>query len=934
MIDNHRETVPGSLSDPFPPDQPLLLPKLQIPRLQSSLVLRSRLLAHLDAGLERKLCLISAPAGFGKTTLVCQWIAGRSAQAHPPQVSWLSLDEGDNDPFRFWRYLILACRIFDRNVGSSSLPVLEAASNSGLHSWHANLAQPSSQALLDSFLHEISLISTPSVLVLEDYHLITTPSIHEAVTKLLEHLPASLHLCLLTRSDPPLPLAKLRLRDDLVELHAVDLSFSHEETREFLQKSIQHAVPEEVVSRLETRTEGWGAGMRLLVLALQRKDSQPQIDEFLASYSGSYRHLLEFFITEVLEVQPESVQDFLLRTSLLARLTGPLCDAITGRDDSRRLLKRLERAGLFLQPLDDSGEWYRYHALFAEAARHEARSRLGGEVISHCYLQASGWYEQNGMLPEAVDASLAAGEFPQAARLIERLAEMPDRHERQGLFTLQRWLEMLPGAVLRAHPALCFLYANALVFLSITNRLPQEKLKRVEEVLQMAEEGWKAVENLPGLGEVFAFHALLAFRQGESLRASDLARRSLGWLPAGVEYASSRVICLSLMGHEKLQNGDFEPARQKFLEALALTEASGNIPGKRVMLQSLGELCLGRGELDRAAGYFRLVLSLAGEDITDRVNALLGLARASYERNDLEGVEKASDEILQTASQYSDEILHGRSSLLVARLLRARGQVQEARDLLQDLFTQLEASGPAHLSREVMASLVDLRLTLGEIAGARRWLADQDRRDDAIPYLLRGTEALLTARAWTLLGEYEKSLQVLDEWMEIAHRMDHPGMILNILLLKSLCFRASGQPQGAKALILQALPMAQGEGYRRLFLDHGAPAMSVLRSVISEVRHPPLLTYLRSLLDAFASAPGEPASPEAESALVELFSSQELRVFRLLEAGFSRQEIARELVLSPNTVKSHILHIYQKLSVTSRSEAIEAARNLKQIRSP
>lgn len=907
---------------------PLLETKLAIPRLRSTLVARQRLLAHLDGALERKLCLISAPAGYGKTTLVCQWIGARCAQNQRLQAAWLSLESRDNDPSRFWSYLIVACQVFDALVGKTSLATLAASSAIDTKSWHASIVQPATAAFLDAFLDEVSRLPGPAILVLEDYHLITNPFIHEAVARLIEHLPATLHLIIIARSDPALPLARLRVQDELVELHAADLAFSHVETLDFLQQSVPFPLPEEAIKQVEARTEGWGAGMRLLALALQKQRDKTQIDHLLETVSGSHRHILEYFVTEVLEAQPQSDQDFILRTSLLPRLTGSLCDAVTGRKTSEQLLDELERAGLFLLPLDDGGAWYRYHALFAEAVKHEARMRLGEGVIKDCYQRASTWYEENEMLPEAVDASLSAGDYGRAARLIERLAEKPSRNERQGLFTLQLWLERLPPAILRGFPGLCFLYANALVFLSISDQLPAETTVRVEKALGMAEEGWKAAENLPGLGEIFAFRALLAFRRGEFTAAAKLARRSLGWLPAEAAYASSRVICLSLIGQELRQQGEFEAAREKFLESLALTEASGNLPGKRVMMQALGELCFSRGELRTAAEYFQQELSQADEDITDRVKALFGLTQIWYEWNDLARAESSAQEILQITAQYPDENLRVRASLMLTRVLQAQEKLDEAENILVGLLAKLDAASRPALRREVIACQAALQLAAGDTAAASRWVSYLTLRHEEPSIMAQAREGLVTAQAWMMLGESQKSLQTLDHWMESARKMDLPGLTLEILLAKSLVYAATGQMHRAKECIRQALPGAHREGYQRLFLDRGQPALRVLRSVIGEISEMPLLAYLRSLMLAFAQTTDPFGEDSQGLGLVEPLSTQELRVLHLLEAGLTRQEIAQELVLSTNTVKTHLLHIYHKLNVSSRAEAIKAAQAL------
>src|SRR5437660_5758321 len=383
-----------------PPDRyELLSTKLALPRPRPSLVLREPLLERLDEGLEHKLSLLSAPAGFGKTTLVSEWIATRGERQDSPPVAWVSLDVGDNDPVRFWRYVIAACRSFHANVGESALALLQTS------------RRPPLESMLTTFINELAQLVCRGYLVLEDYHVITSPRIHETMTYFVDHLPATLHLLILTRSDPPLPLARLRAHDDLYELHTADLRFSLAETEAFLRQAFPFPLSTEAITHLEARTEGWVAGLRLLALALQGRKDPRELERMLVTFTGSHRHILEYLVADVLSSQPEALQDFLLQTVFLNRLTASLCDAITGRIDSERMLEQLEHANLFLIPLDEIGQWYRYHTLFAEAMQHEARRRLGEDYLHSLYDKASRWFEEQGLLAEAVEVALSARDF-------------------------------------------------------------------------------------------------------------------------------------------------------------------------------------------------------------------------------------------------------------------------------------------------------------------------------------------------------------------------------------------------------------------------------------------------------------------------------------------------------------------------------------------
>ncbi len=489
----------------------LLRTKLAPPRLPSALVSRPSLLARLDAGTATKLTLISAPGGYGKTTLVAQWLATRREPA-----AWVALDPSDDDPVRFWTYVITACRAFDPGLGKSALADLRTSKT------------PSFEPLLTTFINELAALPAPGILVIEDYHVITSSQIHASVAFLLDHLPDTLHLVLMTRSEPPLGLARWRARNQVVEINAADLQFSREETRTFLEQILRVSLKPETVARLDAQTDGWAAGLRLIALALEGKRDPSAIEQFLASRSasgGGHRHVIEYLTTEVLAAQSEALQEFLLQTSILNRLTASLCDAVTNRNDSASLLAQLEHANLFLLPLGEP-EWYRYHALFAEAMRHTAREHFGAESMRALYARASAWYEQHGLLDQAIETAIAAQQFSRAAALIERSL---DRRRQPEFYTFRLWVEQLSQEVFGAHPTLCFEYALALLFTS--DRYAASTAAQLETPLRVAEETWRREDNSAGLGQVLALRALSALWQSDFARAFTLARESLQLLP-------------------------------------------------------------------------------------------------------------------------------------------------------------------------------------------------------------------------------------------------------------------------------------------------------------------------------------------------------------------------------------------------------------------
>ncbi len=942
--DKLERPVSGEFIIPASPHQaPLLEPKLRPPRPQTSLVVRERLLAQLDAGLSHKLTLIAAPAGFGKTTLLSQWVADRRARGDLPPLAWVSLDEGDNDLIRFWRYVFTACRAIE--------PDLEQAAVALLATPQAPFVRAPLEPVLTAFLNALSDLPRGGVLVLEDYHAITEPRIHETVAFVLDHLPATLHVVLLTRSSPPLSLARWRARNELHEVSAADLRFSPAEMATFLQHHLAFPLTAEAMRQLDAHLEGWPAGLRLVTLALQGHVPEQQIEPLLATFAGSHRHLLEYLVTEVLDAQPKALQIFLLQTSVLSRLTGSLCDVVTGRNDSERLLDTMERAGLFLLPLGETEPWYRYHLFFAEAMQQAARRRLGAEALGACSSRASAWYEQHGMLADAVDAALAAGEGMRAAVLMERFIERQPLAEYYELYTLQRWLAQLPEVVLHGAPALCFLYANVLVFSSVSDQLAPVTSARVETLLRLAEQGWRSSDSIPRLGEVLAFRALLAVRQRDIAQAARLARQALVQLPDADRVASSRVICLGIVGEDARQAGQFDTAREQFLAAYALCEATGNPPGRRVVQLALGEVCRGQGELHQAAEHYHQVLAEAGEDPTDRAKALLGLAQLAYTWNDLEAADRHAQAALDLGQQLADRAIEAQASLLLARVQHAYGQTTPALQRLAMLLAHVPPARWPLLHREVLVCQARLQLAAGDRAAVQHWVTDRAQDDVVLPLLQREQEELLVARWHLAQGEADAAWRLLNQWLSDAQAGGRTYSVLEIQLLMALAQHMRQQTHAAHQLLQAVLTRAAVEGELRLLLDEGETLAALLAQSVAlgpegtpaqeprKAQNNPLHAYVEQLRTAFETQTGaldmRPAGQsvlgaaiERSNALVEPLSPQEQRVLRLLAAGLSNPEIAQELVVSVNTVKTHLQRIYQKLHVTNRREAREAARRL------
>ncbi len=843
-----RNGVSEQQREQLPDSYELLKTKLALPRPRQSLVPRESLLSRLDQGLERKLILLSAPAGFGKTTLVSEWIATRRELRESPSVAWVSLNAGDNDVALFWRYVITACQAFEATVGKAALELLRASRRLPL------------EAAITAFINDLAQLERRCVLVLEDYHVITSPQIHETVAYLIDHLPAMLHLVILTRSDPPLPLARLRAHDDLYELHAADLRFSMAETRAFLQQALSFPLSPASIERLEARTEGWVTGLRLLALALQGHKDSEDLERMLATISGSHRHIMEYLVADVLSSQPVSLQDFLLHTAFLNRLTGSLCDAVMGRNDSELVLEQLERANLFLLPLDDAGTWYRYHALFAEAMQHEARRRLGEDYLRALYDRASHWYEEHGLPAEAVEAVLAARDYTRAAALIEGM--VGPQNTSTGLQTFLRWIDRLPEEVLQVYPMLCLTQAIALLF--TLDRSDPATMTLMQKPFDMAERYWRAHGDMFNLGEALALRSQAAWWQGDLPRAFAYARQALDLLPdeGSLWGAGAKLTAAS---EEEVAGRPFA-ARQLVREGRAIFEAMGNPFGTRAAQLMLAAIYTQQGELHQAERFYQQILAEAAEDPGDTASALIGLAKLSYEWNTLQEAEQQLIQALDICKRHvndigkyhAEQVILVPASLVLARVFHARGETVKARQLLEELVMLTQEHRWPYLHREVLACQVRLALDTEDLAAAQRWSGTITQLGEDLRFMQQEQEALIIARLLTAQGEPEEAIRLLDRWQEEAHTQGRGRSELEILILKALTYRRmSGHQSQSRQTLVQALTLARPEEYQRLFLDEGQEMASALQAVLSETRAEPLASYARTLLYAFARQQAE-----------------------------------------------------------------------------
>ena len=892
---------------------PVLATKLFMPPARPHAVLRNRLIERLSEGQEqgRALTLISAPAGFGKSTMLSAWIDQRTRRDPMFRVAWLSLDEGDSDPSRFLLYLAAALHGVEPSCGADAMAALQSPQ------------PPSEESILTDLINEIDGIAADILLVLDDYHVVHSRQVDDELAFLLEHLPARMRLVIATREDPMLPLARLRARGELTELRASDLRFSPDEAADFLGRVMGLELTTEHIAALESRTEGWIAGLQLAALSMQ---GQKDIAGFIHSFTGSHRFVLDYLAEEVLRHQPEDIQAFLLRTSILDRFCGSLCDALMQGDSGPRpdlvasgqeTLEYLERANLFIVPLDGERRWYRYHRLFAELLRQRleqslAADKAGGETgAAALHIRASRWYEDNGLPIEAFRHAAAAADFDRAERLIAS-REMPI-HFRGAVIAILDWLASLPASVLDARPSLRVLTATMSLVAGRTTGV-DEALLAAEKSLQGAEPDEK-IHDL--MGRIAAARATLALTRYQPDAIMVQSRRALEYLRP--DDLSFRFTAMWTMAFAHFLQGDRAAAGRAYAELERASHVSGDVFFTQLALCSLGETQELDNQLHQAAETYRRALQSFGEHPQPNANeAHLGLARISYEWNDLEAAEEHGERGLQLARQYDASIDRFiLCELILARVTLARGHVAATAARLDELATTARTPGFRHRLPEIAALQVPVLLRQGYGEAAAQ---------------LAETFDLPKSRARVLLARNEPSsalavLEPLGGQMEARGWQDER---LKVLALQALALHAKGREDEALRALVETMRLAEGGGFIRLFLDEGVP-MARLLSVAPKEMMP---AYAGRLLKAFAAEKQVRESALAESAsslsplLTEPLSRRELEVLRLLAEGLSNQEIGERLFLALDTIKGHNRRIFDKLEVKRRTEAIARGREL------
>jgi LuxR family transcriptional regulator, maltose regulon positive regulatory protein len=897
----------------------ILATKLYVPAPRPKIVPRPRLINQLNNGLHHKLTLVSAPAGFGKTTLVSEWVANCESP-----VAWLSLDKEDNDSTRFLTYLVTAMQTIVPDIGTEALRLLQSSQ------------LPPTESVLTILLNEIAASPVNFILVLDDYHVIDNKAVGNALTFLLEHLSPQMHLVITTREDPNLPLARLRARDQLTGLRATDLRFTEPEAAEFLNQVMDLSLSDEDVTALEARTEGWIAGLQLAAISMQgNKDAS----NFIKSFTGSHHFVLDYLLEEVLQQQPESVQSFLLRTSILDRMCGPLCDAIlldplaSGGDT----LERLEHANLFIIPLDNERHWFRYHHLFGSLLRQRLGQSRKPEEIAQYHTRASEWYEKNGEQAQAFHHSIAAGDFSRAAMLAEKHWRGMSESFQYAVWL--DWAKQLPEGLIRSRPVLCTQIAWAHMDLSEVDA-SESRLRDAERCLEgSADETVVVVEkqfrSLPArIAMIRTYNAQSVSDFPTAVKYAELAIRL-----APEEDHFLRAQTSAILGGTYWANGDLEAACKSMSDWIYNAQKAGNFIFAIASSSGKADIQIAQGHLCEALKTYQGALQLASEHEAGSQRVIahhhLGMAQLYYEMRD----DVSAAQHLQKSMELGQQsVLHDwsyRKHLAQARLKESEGDLDSAIDLLDDA-QRFYVRSLIPYTRPIDAIKAGIYLKQGRLSNAQEWVREHGFTvDDEISYL-REFEHITLARV--LLAEYESNqkeriiqdaLSLLKRLLTPAEDQKRMGSMLEILMVTALAYHALGSTSQAFASLERSLLLAMPEGYFRTFVDEDEPMRSLLSAFHLWTEKQPrgtdhkLTGYVGKLLSAFR----QPKDAQQSKLIVPL-SRRELEILQLIAQGLSNQEISKRLFLALNTIKGHNQIIFSKLQVQRRTEAVARAREL------
>ncbi len=908
---------------------PILITKLYIPSPRSNLVPRPRLIKRLNATMRGKLTLLSAPAGFGKTTLVSHWLSQNNCAA-----AWFSLDETDNDPTTFVTYFVAALQQIDPSLGQKVQSVLRSPQPPPLDFLMANLINDIATA------NDVAVVNIEFVFVLDDYHIIENNAIHDALTFLLDRLPPQMHLVITSRADPPLPLSRLRVRGQMVEIRADDLRFNAEEATALLNEMIGLRLSAENVIALENRTEGWIAGLQLAALSLQGQHTAGA-DSFISAFTGDDRYIVDYLVEEVLYQQSQEIQTFLIQTSILDHMSGSLCDAVTGRADSQAILETLEQRNLFIVPLDNKRLWYRYHHLFADLLRYRLY-QTQPEQVPEFHRRASRWCEQQGGIDHAISHALAAEDFERTADLVESHAKSI-LWDRGNMIMALGWLKRIPESVIYARPRLSITYAWVLFELFI------DQLETIESLLQNAEtklhimlaEGDKSKTSIAQmqimLGEVWLTQASVARRRGDASLAIDLCHQARENVPEDAIFVRGSIILALAAAYDSL--GNMVKATPNYAKGIDFSRKTENIYVTLISVAKLIDVHRVQGQLHRAKRLFeQWQPHLKQRYGPDAGMLYVNGGELFYELNDLDTATMYLQKGVEMCRPFDAmALMVVKGCIILARIKQAQGDPASALELFEEAERFSEIDKMLYPTVRMQAARAGLWLTQGNLTSAAKWVTENSLGiDDDLTYAYE-IDYLTLVRVLIVQNKTRDALYLLERLSQSAESGERWGRVIEIRMLQALALQSEGDTTRALAALKEALSLAEPEGYIRLFVDEGEPMATLLQQTTSQNVDS---IYVDKLLAAFPdfglNLAGKSKNQNIPSndvtgrkpKLVEPLTRRELKTLRLLATELSIPEIADEMVVAVSTIRSHTKSIYSKLGVHSRYEAVHSAEEL------
>jgi LuxR family maltose regulon positive regulatory protein len=889
----------------------LLSTKLFVPSIRPDQITRPCLITQLNSGLDKRLVLVSAPAGYGKTTLVCSWLHDTDLP-----TAWVSLDEGDNDPSRFLQYLLTALHKVVPAIQTEMLTVLRGPA--------------SFEILLNTLINEIERFSAPFALVLDDFHMLGAQPILDFLTFLLEYSPPNLHLILISRTDPFLPLSHLRVRNQIVEIRAEQLRFTYDELATFLYENMALELSKADIKALQMRTEGWIAGVQLAALSMQ---SCEDIHTFVTDFAGSHHYIIDYLTEEVLKQLPEKTRTFLLRTSILTRMCGSLCDALVEPDTDgqvvgQRMLEELERKNLFLIPLDDKRHWYRYHHLFSDMLNRHLKNFYPSLPLE-LHISASHWFEQNGYIPEAIDHALMGGNPDQATRLLEQNGvPLLIRGE---VTTVLRWITAVEPYS-QSHPWLYILKAWVYALNGELDRVGG-MLEKAEDLISLLSpsQDVKIMQGVMAAARAYGSNLI-----GDAHKAADFARQALEILPeVDLITLSLRAVSASLLGDASSLTGDLEEARRAYIESARISQSAGDVHLTIVINSNLANILVEQGLLRQAEKIYAETLSLAtrpdGQMALIAGRILIELSQVYYEWNKLEIAYQYAQQSLSLCRQWGNIDLQAVGYTQLARLELENSHLNEMLSASHAAEQLLVYDLQPRYSIWVKSVLARLEISQGNFERAFQLVQQAGINLNSrvgkyeIPYLLEPMYLILLRLALAQ-GKYDQAIDLSNLLLHQAEAGNRTGRMIEVLVLQSLAYSGNNDLEQALAMLGRAITLAQPEGYVRVFLDEGGPLVKLLyQAKIHQVGG----SYLSDLLSGLNNDDNQ--SRMNPQPLVEPLTKRELELLRLIEHGCTNQEIADQLVISIPTVKRHISNIYSKLSAKNRTQAVSLGKELKLI---